>query len=248
MIRENQLQNCPINVDDANRALHINGTNVDALRGKTTRTTPDHVPSNQIRPLPSEILETDRDVTLCFDIFFVDGLAFVGTVAWSLHFLTVEYIMHAFPCLKKVHNMYKARGFKITMTHANEEFASLLHPLLELDNIGLNIAATNEHVPVIERAIRTIKERNQSTVSGFPYKHYPTILKKALISHAVSWLNMFLHANGVSATMSLRTILTGVTPDYAIHCRAPIGHTVKYTTKTTPVAQRSSVPHLPSSP
>jgi hypothetical protein len=120
--------------------------------------------------------------------------------------------------LKKVHDLYEARGFKITMTHADEEFMSLRHPLLELDSIGLNIAAMNEHVPEIERAIRTIKERNRSTVSGLPYKHYPTILKKALVSHAVSWLNMFPHADDVSDTMSPRTILTGVTPDYAVHC------------------------------
>jgi hypothetical protein len=213
-IRENQLQNCTINVHDANY------TNVDALRGRrTTRTTPDHAPSNQIRPLPSEILETHRDVTLCFDIFFVDRLAFVGTVAQrSLHFLTVEYIKnrtirtHVFPCLRKVHNMYKARGFKITMTHADEEFTTLRYPLLELDNIGLNIAATNEHVTEIERAIRTIKERNRSTVSGLPYKHYPTILKKALVSHAVSLLNMFPHTDGVSAIMSPRTILIPESP------------------------------------
>jgi hypothetical protein len=229
VIRENQLRNCPINVDDANHALHINGTNVDALRGKTTRTTPDHIPSNQIRPLPSKILEKHRDVTLCFDIFFVDGLAFVGTVARSLHFLTVEYIKnrtiltHVFPCLQKVHHLYKARGFKITMTHADEELTSLQHPLLELDGIGLNIAATNEHVPEMERAIRTIKERNRSTVSGLPYKHYSTILKKALVSHAISWLNTFPHADGVSETMSPRTILTGVIPDYAVHCRVLIG-------------------------
>ena len=133
------------------------------------------------------------------------------------------------------------------MTHADEEFTSLRHPLLELDNIQLNVAATNEHVPEIERAIHTIKERKRSTVSGLPNKHYPTILKKGLVSHAVSWLNMFPHADGVSATMSPRTILAGVTPNYAIHTvECPSAHTVKYTTKTTPVPQRSSVPHLPS--
>jgi hypothetical protein len=87
---------------------------VDALSGRTTRTTPDHVHYNQIRPLPSEILEAHRNITLCFDLFFVDGLTFVGTVSWSLHFLSVEYIKshtiltHMFPCLKKVNNMYKA--------------------------------------------------------------------------------------------------------------------------------------------
>ena len=119
--------------------------------------------------------------------------------------------------------MYKARGFQITKTHADKEFTSLQDPLLKLDNIQLNIAATNEHVLEIERAIRTIKEPNRSTVSGLPFKHYyPTVLKKALVSHAASWLNMFPHTNGISITMSPRTVLTGTTADYATHCWVPI--------------------------
>ena len=169
-------------------------------------------------------------LTLYFDIFFVDGLAFIGTVARSLHFLTVENIKdhtiltHVFPYLKKVHTMYKARGFQITMTHADEEFTSLQHPLLEPDNIQLNIAATNAHIPEIERAIRNIKVRDRSTISGLLYKHYrPMILKKALVSDAVSWLNTFPEADGVSATISPQTILNAITPDYAIHCRVAIG-------------------------
>ena len=133
------------------------------------------------------------------------------------------------------------------MTHADEEFTSLRHPLLELDNIQLNVAATNEHVPEIERAIHTIKERNWSTVSGLPNKHYPMILKKGLVSHAVSWLNMFPHADGVSATMSPRTILTGITPNNAIQAtvECPSEHTAKYITKTTLITQRSSAPYMP---
>jgi hypothetical protein len=108
------------------------------------------------------------------------------------------------------------------MTHADEEFTSLRDPLLEVDNIHLNIAATTEHVSEIDRAIRTIKERNRSTVSGLPFKHYPKILKLALVSHASSWLSMFPH-DGISTTMSPRTILTRTTADYTTHCRLPIG-------------------------
>jgi hypothetical protein len=50
MIRENQLDGCPITVDDANRALKIYGTDLSALRGKTVRRQVDHVPSNQSDP------------------------------------------------------------------------------------------------------------------------------------------------------------------------------------------------------
>ena len=84
MIQENQLQNCPITVNDANHALKIYRPDIFALSGKTTRTTPAHVPSNQICPLPFEILDTHKNVTLCFDMFFVNGLAFIGTVSRSL--------------------------------------------------------------------------------------------------------------------------------------------------------------------
>jgi hypothetical protein len=58
VIRENQLKNCPVTVNNANRAIKIYSPDVDALRGKTTRTTPAHVPSNQLRPLPFELLDT----------------------------------------------------------------------------------------------------------------------------------------------------------------------------------------------
>jgi hypothetical protein len=34
---------------------------------------------------------------------------------------------------------------------------------------------------------------------------------------------MFPHADSISKTMSPRTIVTGVTPDFATHCRVPIG-------------------------
>jgi hypothetical protein len=122
-------------VEDANRALKIRGTDVDALRGKTTRTTSAHVPSNQLHPLPLDIMSIHKDVTLCFDIFIVDGFAFVGTVSRNLHFMTAEHITeltiitHVLPCLNRVKNIYKARGFNITMTHADEEFlpASATH-------------------------------------------------------------------------------------------------------------------------
>jgi hypothetical protein len=147
MIREQELRNCPITTDDANHALKIYGTNVDALRGKTTWTTPEHVPSNQLRPaLPFEILDAHKEVTLCVDLVFVDGITFLGSVSRNKHFTTAERLptrsmVNVLAGLERINNLYKARGFKITMIHADGEFASLRNELLKLDNIGLNIAA-----------------------------------------------------------------------------------------------------------
>jgi hypothetical protein len=190
MIRENQLDGCPITVDDANRALQIYGPDLAALRGKTVRRQIDHVPSNQSDPVLSSILMDHGNVTLCLDILFVDGLIFVATVSRNLLF----------------------------NPNPNEEFTSMRDALMELDGIGLNIAATNEHVPEIERTIRTVKERTRTNIDRLPFKHYPKVMKIEMVKNAVIWLNMFPHANGVSETMSPRTIMTGMRAKFATHC------------------------------
>lgn len=73
---KNQLQNCPITVNDANRAIKIYGPDIAALCRKTTQTSPAHVPSYQLRPLPLNILDAHKNVTLCFNILpLVQSLA-----------------------------------------------------------------------------------------------------------------------------------------------------------------------------
>jgi Reverse transcriptase (RNA-dependent DNA polymerase) len=229
MIRENQLDGCPITVDDANRALKIYGPDVTALRGKTVRRQVEHIPSNQVDPVLTSILKAHGNITLCLDILFVDGLVFVTTVSRNLHFITIDNIPSrhiekcVIPSFKKVYNVYKSRGFSIKMVHADEEFTSMRDKLLELDGIGLNIAATNEHVPEVERVIRTIKERNRATTDALPFVNYPKVMKMEMLKNAVIWLNMFPHADGVSETMSPRTIMTGVRAKFTTHCRVLFG-------------------------
>jgi hypothetical protein len=229
MIRENRLKNCPVSVEDAKRSVAIYGPDVHALHGKTVRTTPEHVPADQIRHLPPDILSAHGTLTLCADLFQVDGIKFLTTISRNINFITVESIpsghvvREILPGLERVNNTYVPRGFRIETIHADEEFTPLVHALYTLTGIRVNICATNEHVPEIERAIRTIKERNRATVSALPFKHYPKLLKKALVANAVTWLNNFPHGGGVSSLMSPRTIVTGDTIDFATHCRVPIG-------------------------
>ena len=228
MIRDNLILNCPISEADANRALQIYGTDIGSLRGKTTRTTPEHVSNDLITDIPKSILDNHRNITLCINIFFVDGLAFLGTISRNIRFVTIEHISsrhikkHILPCLIRVRDLYRSRGFQLVMCHADDEFTSLRASLLAL-NVGINIAATNEHVPEIERAICTLKECNRAVVNTLPFKHYPRTMKLALISAAATWLNLFPHADGVSDLLSPRTIMTGTTLNYNTHCRVPFG-------------------------
>jgi hypothetical protein len=128
MIQENMIDGCPITVEDANRAVTIYGPDISAIRGKTVRRQVDHIPSNQVDPVLHSILKEHRNVTLCLDILYVDGLVFVATVSRNIHFITIECIptrnieKYVVPSFTKAYNLYKSRGFSIKMVHADEEF------------------------------------------------------------------------------------------------------------------------------
>ena len=48
-----------------------------------------------------------------------------------------------------------------------------------------------------------------------------------MVQHAVFWLNAFPHTNGVSATLSPRSIMTGRGVDHNKHCKYEFGQYVQ---------------------
>jgi hypothetical protein len=228
MITQHQIPNCPVTFDDAQNMVRAYGTDASALKGKTTRKIAPHVASNQRIPLDSTLLRAHNSVTLCIDIFFVDKMAFLLTVSRNIRFFTVTFLAHKtmethiLPKLRHIFALYHARGFRVRTIHADPEFESLNVPLLEQGTV-LNTCAAGEHVPEAERGIRTVKERNRTTVAGLPYTRYPRLFKKGIVAQTAMWLNMLPHPDGISDVLSPRTIVTGIQPDYATQCRVPIG-------------------------
>jgi len=92
-----------------------------------------------------------------------------------------------------------------------------------LDNVLLNIAGTNEHVPEVKRVIHTIKERNH-TLSWTSFSTFPVLLKRAMIKKEVAWMNVFNHDDSVSATLSPRTIvIRSLQVDFTFYRKVPNG-------------------------
>jgi hypothetical protein len=56
ILQSNQVQECPVTTEGANVADKIWGKSVPSLKGKTTRKTPEHVPSDVVA-VPTEIRE-----------------------------------------------------------------------------------------------------------------------------------------------------------------------------------------------
>ena len=81
--------------------------------------------------------------------------------------------------------------------------------------IEMNIATADSHVGEVERSIRTIKERLRSLVHGLPFKRLPRLMISHMVADSIRCLNQFPKKNGISATMSHATIVTGApSPDY----------------------------------
>jgi len=75
--------------------------------------------------------------------------------------------------LQQVINKYHGRGFKIQHILTDRQFECIRKPM---ETAGLNVKTTShdEHVPEMERYIRTMKERIRVTTNILPFENYPT--------------------------------------------------------------------------
>jgi hypothetical protein len=100
------------------------------IKGTTTRTKPTPVISNYI-VIPEELINKQKDVTLCIYTMYVDGIAVLTTVSRNVQCRTAEPTIDKKEkevytrALKNVLNIYKKAGFIVTRIHADNKFKSL---------------------------------------------------------------------------------------------------------------------------
>jgi hypothetical protein len=215
ILRNNLIHNCPVTPTDASRALVIYGKDVPFLKGATThaRAAP-HVVTFDAVPLPPPVLEHHRNVTLCIDFFYVQRILFLHTISRDIGFRTATMVAdrNHDTILKTLHPIiktYSTRGFTVTHLLGDHEFDCIRDDILP---IITDVVPADSHVGEVERSIRTIKERLRSCVHGLPFKRLPRLFIQHLVTHAISCLNLFPWANGISPTMSPASIVTGVPP------------------------------------
>ena len=134
------------------------------MKGKTTRHKTNPVARDYVK-VPTEFLKLHKEIFLTADIFFVNKIPFFLTLSRKICFTAVNHLSNRtvpqiFNAFKEIYQYYLQRGFRITVLHADGEFAPL-KTLIESMPSGpvVNLASANEHVPEIEPRIRVMKER-----------------------------------------------------------------------------------------
>jgi len=190
------------------------------------------------------------------------GLPFLVSISRNITLITVTYMPSRTTAdLKKgmtqIVLVYWRRGLTVTTAMVDNQF----NPLRGLvGDVDLNITTAAEHAPEVERCIGMIKERVRAQkcrlsftwfpaqmVIGLwvraqkcrlPFTRFPVQVVIGLVSFCVLRINAFPHTNGVSQTLSPRTIITGQKLDYRSHCHAEFGVTpkcIKIPLPTTPL-------------
>ena len=163
--------------------------------------------------LPLDIKLEHKEVSLFIDIMFVNKIPFLLVKSEGInhifaHRLRSRSKQNIAKSLRFIKSKYQNRGFVISIVYADNEFD---HDVIKSEIPGaiFDICAAGEHVPAIERCIRTVKDRCRCMCHSIPFKRYTKIMTIHLIISCVHWLNSFPSEGGISDTMSPLKILEG---------------------------------------
>jgi hypothetical protein len=152
-VSNNCIRNSPVTLDDINRADIIYGPAKPLLAGKMVRTQPKGHQIERV-PLPLVISTHHKELQLYFDFFYVNGYLFLATKTSKVNFITATPMKSRstnaiIEALSNIINMYKSRGFTITIIHGDNEF-NIRDLMTSLQPALVTIYGRNEHVGVIE--------------------------------------------------------------------------------------------------
>jgi hypothetical protein len=238
IFRSNQIKDSPVALLNVQAATSIWGKSFSKLKGSATRIKLIPVSRDYIK-IPKELLNLHREVFLTADMFFVNKIPFFLTLSRKTCFTAVNHlanrtVLQMFQAFKEACQCYLQRGFRITVVYADGEFAPL-KILIECMPGGpmVNLASANEHVPEIERRIRTVKERCQSCRHGLPYEQIPKLMTIYIVLQNVKMLNFFPLKGGTSEHLSPRT-MSGEALDHKKHLRLPLRQCCQVQEEETP--------------
>ena len=243
-IKNGLITHTSISERDFDAADEIFGAAPEQVKGKSTAPSQKRDTSSQVQ-LNDIKFDIDKRIKLYIDIMYISGIFFLHTKSKDLDYITIHYLPDKkIPTiakkLKYVVKRYISRGFTITDVFGDNEFnhdkyRSLFMPA------NLHVCATGEHVPIIERSIRTVKERARSATVELPFETIPRIMIISLLEGVERWINAFPTSNISHNSLSPATIVEGRQNPRDDVLRIPFGlYALVYTGTSNTMNSRST--------
>ena len=228
ILRQKIIKNCPVTIQDVNIAEKIFGPDVGTLKGKTTRRNINKVVKDDLVEIPPELLTQHDDLTLCFDIMYVNGIPIMTSIDKTVRYRSAVPLKgrkapELYRGLDVIYRFYNKAGFFIPNSQCDREFKTLMDEVKDELNMTMNYTTTGEHESTAERNNRTIAERVRAAYHNLPYKAIPAVMMKYLVMVCTEQLNLFPAKGGISAYYSPHVLMSKKDWDYNKHCQAPFG-------------------------
>ena len=202
LLKYGKLLDCEISIKDIQRADYIFGQDIGEIKGKSTASKGEVISNDDDYDNYNTTLNKKQSAH--GDLMFVNGRGFLINV-----FIDSEYVMvtrvnskkreDILAALKRQFNEMKKQGFVVSNLIIDGEKSldtyKFKDDLNEMD-INLDVRSRGVKVKIVERKIRTIKERLRALVNSLPFE-----LNEQLEDYAVLWavnrINMCPTSNSV---------------------------------------------------
>jgi hypothetical protein len=207
------INECGVSRRNIYIAKAIFGPDKHSVQGKTVQRTNKMPREDQIFGVPPSILKHYSKVTVGITVMHVNGVGFLINTSKHIRFIQCICIRNKsddmyIAEIKKMDNVYKLRGFKITTMYADRAFEHCKDTLAKT-GIDLILCDRNAHVGSIERCIRFTKERIRGVRLMMPLTKVPEQFLMEVVYTVVQLMNAINRKGGVHPTMSPRQIVTG---------------------------------------
>ena len=235
LLAAGKIKHAEISVQDVVRAVDIWGKDLANLKGKTTAKT---LAREREIEAPVEAL-IRQDQTLFIDIMFINKrLYLVGICHPSNHVMVKRLVAKdtrtVAKALKGMLVYMESTGCKVAEIQCDKESAIETGSIQEL--IGLAPNTSSDSIKVVERLIRTIKERIRGLLNTLPYECPDTVLDY-MVYNIVYYLNL-VPTSTCTDMRSARERLTGRIMDAKTDLRYGFGEYVQTIDNSTDNSMR----------
>ena len=237
IILQGGIVNIPVTTSDVARAEVIFGRDLAVIKGKSTRGRPTAEPQlNRVRKAEVKILH------MYTDIFHIRKRSFLLSVLKPINLLMVHALKDRYKSsdvdkiIRVQIDTANARGFEVENIMVDPD------PVFIGSNLGsvISYAAAGSHVPIAERAIRTIKERCRAIASVMPYKISRRMIADIVLG-VTSLINL-IPSKGDNDYRSGFERFTGIKPDFRWFGDLSFGDYVQIPNRVTDAAYNTDVP------